>query len=185
MAQTRISVEALETSDPNTVIAFDENGEPITIDTPKNPVGTVLQGYWSTAPDGYLELNGASGLSRTAYSDLFAHLNGAGLIVSEGSKAGHEFGDGDGSTTFSLADTRDLFFRAKSSGRSLGDFQADNLKSHTHTYRNGTNENGQFGNFGNTMPFGIRNPITDRNASFTGGSETRPKNIALMTCIKF
>ena len=55
------------------------------------PVGTSIEGYWSTAPNGYLMEDGAA-VSRTTYSDLFAVI-------------GTTFGAGDGSTTFTLPDS--------------------------------------------------------------------------------
>jgi prepilin-type N-terminal cleavage/methylation domain-containing protein len=56
------------------------------------PSGTTLQGYWSTAPTGYLVEDG-SAVSRTTYSDLFAAI-------------GTTYGAGNGSTTFNLPDSR-------------------------------------------------------------------------------
>jgi prepilin-type N-terminal cleavage/methylation domain-containing protein len=54
--------------------------------------GTTLQGYWSSAPVGYLAEDG-SAVSRTAYPDLFAAI-------------GITYGAGNGSTTFNLPDSR-------------------------------------------------------------------------------
>jgi prepilin-type N-terminal cleavage/methylation domain-containing protein len=56
------------------------------------PVGTSIEGYWTTPPDGYLSEDG-SAVSRTVYSDLFAVI-------------GTTYGSGDGSTTFNLPDSR-------------------------------------------------------------------------------
>jgi prepilin-type N-terminal cleavage/methylation domain-containing protein len=56
------------------------------------PASTSIQGYWSTAPTGYL-LEDGSAISRTTYSDLFAAI-------------GTTYGVGDGSTTFNLPDSR-------------------------------------------------------------------------------
>lgn len=55
-------------------------------------VGTSLDGYWSSAPSGYLIENGAA-VSRTTYAALFASI-------------GTTYGAGDGSTTFNLPDSR-------------------------------------------------------------------------------
>ena len=54
--------------------------------------GTTVQGYWSTAPTGYL-LEDGTAVSRTTYADLFAVI-------------GTTYGAGDGSTTFNLPDSR-------------------------------------------------------------------------------
>ncbi len=55
-------------------------------------VGTSIDGYWTSAPQGFLLENGAA-VSRTTYSDLFAVI-------------GTTYGAGDGSTTFNLPDSR-------------------------------------------------------------------------------
>ena len=54
--------------------------------------GSSIMGYWDSAPTGYLLENGAA-VSRTTYANLFAAI-------------GTRFGDGDGSTTFNLPDSR-------------------------------------------------------------------------------
>jgi len=58
----------------------------------ETPVGTSIEGYWTTAPEGYLLENGAA-VSRTTYASLFAVI-------------GTTFVAGDGSTTFNLPDSR-------------------------------------------------------------------------------
>jgi prepilin-type N-terminal cleavage/methylation domain-containing protein len=55
-------------------------------------VGTSIEGWWSTAPSGYL-LEDGSAVSRTTYSSLFALI-------------GTTYGAGDGSTTFNLPNSR-------------------------------------------------------------------------------
>ncbi|MDB5160348.1 MAG: hypothetical protein JWO99_611 [Candidatus Saccharibacteria bacterium] len=54
--------------------------------------GTSIEGWWATAPSGFL-LEDGSAVSRTTYSDLFALI-------------GTTYGSGDGSTTFNLPDAR-------------------------------------------------------------------------------
>jgi hypothetical protein len=58
------------------------------------PTGAILPYGGLTAPSGYLLCNGAA-VSRTTYAALYAIT-------------GDAFGSGDGSTTFNVADTRDL-----------------------------------------------------------------------------
>lgn len=55
-------------------------------------VGTSIDGYWATPPQGFL-LEDGSAVSRTTYSDLFAVI-------------GTTYGSGDGATTFNLPDSR-------------------------------------------------------------------------------
>ncbi len=54
--------------------------------------GQSIDGYWATAPAGYLVENGAA-VSRTTYADLFAVI-------------GTTYGAGNGTTTFNLPDSR-------------------------------------------------------------------------------
>jgi len=56
------------------------------------PIGTSIDGYWTTPPDGFLLEDGAA-VSRTTYADLFAVI-------------GTTFGAGNGSTTFNVPDSR-------------------------------------------------------------------------------
>ena len=124
----------------------------------------------STAPTGYLECSGVA-VSRTTYAALFAVTSTT-------------FGVGDGSTTFNLPNLRGEFVRGWDNGRGVdasrafGSAQADELKAHTHsvlepvpnsTAAGGGSYTGQ----GHTVVTGS-----------TGGVETRPRNIALLYCIK-
>ncbi|MDB5179401.1 MAG: hypothetical protein JWN12_33 [Candidatus Saccharibacteria bacterium] len=54
--------------------------------------GTSIEGWWSSAPAGFL-LEDGSAVSRTTYSNLFAVIGSA-------------YGSGDGSTTFNVPDSR-------------------------------------------------------------------------------
>ena len=56
------------------------------------PVASSIEGYWSTAPQGFLFEDG-SAVSRAIYAELFATI-------------GTTYGAGDGSTTFNLPDSR-------------------------------------------------------------------------------
>mgnify|MGYP000350743285 CR=1 FL=1 len=56
------------------------------------PEGTSINGYWTSAPSGYLFEDGAA-VSRTTYASLFAVI-------------GTTYGAGNGSTTFNLPDSR-------------------------------------------------------------------------------
>ena len=134
------------------------------------PVGTTIIWNDDTPPDDYLEEDG-SAISRTTFADLFSVL-------------GSTYGSGDGTTTFNLPDLRGEFIRGwdngagVDSGRSLGSSQADEFKSHTH---------GVEGNVGTGSGLGL---VPDGSTIFvqtesSGGSETRPRNIAKMFCIKY
>ena len=92
------------------------------------PVGSIL--YWAgnsgTPPDGWLTCDG-SNISRTSYPDLHIFMSGAG----------YPYGNGDGSTTFTLPDARDRVliygsFPTVYSGNSSYTLLDSNISSHTH-----------------------------------------------------
>jgi phage-related tail fiber protein len=139
-----------------------------------NPVGAVIWVATSTAPNGFLKANGAA-VSRTTYAALFAAL-------------GTQFGAGDGSSTFNLPDLRGEFIRGwddsrgVDSGRTFGSFQADEFKSHTHEELYNTPSSGQ-DQAGSGS--GDNDNTSSRQTGAAGGAETRPRNVALLACIKF
>jgi microcystin-dependent protein len=130
-----------------------------------------------TAPSGWLKANGSL-VSRSAYGDLFAAI-------------GTTYGAGDGSSTFRLPDLRGEFLRAWDDGRGvdasrvLGSLQSDSFRSHTHTVRFETW--GRNHDTGASTRYDVRTSGTDGavTTTATGDSETRPRNIALLACIKF
>ena len=142
-------------------------------------IGITSQiGYFATAtaPTGWLKANGAA-ISRTVYADLYA-------------KIGTIYGAGDGSSTFNLPDMRGVFprgwddSRGLDSGRAFGSYQADEFGSHSH------NLSTTWGSQGCATGT-ARYPAVYNIAGFqpttvaVGGSETRPKNVALLACIKY
>jgi len=139
-------------------------------------VGQVSFFAQNTAPTGWLKANGAT-VSRTTYADLFAAI-------------GTTFGTGDGSTTFGLPDLRGEFprgwddGRGVDSGRSFGSAQADEFKSHEHRLIERDGSGGAFDAdvAGTASSF---TSLRDDAMLPEGGSETRPRNIALLACIKF
>ena len=135
------------------------------------PVGTVIMYYGATAPTGYLECNGQS---TTGYDDL------EGLIGAN------------------VPDLRGEFIRGwdngrgVDTGRALGSTQDDAFQGHYHKSDGYTNTGG-----GGSVPFaatggdtnGIdrfaQTPVTDgTNGTPRTSSETRPRNVSLMYCIK-
>lgn len=138
-------------------------------------VGKVEAFGMSSPPLGWLLAQGQA-VSRLEYADLFSAI-------------GTIFGAGDGSTTFNLPDLRGEFIRGWDNGRGvdagrvLGSAQEDLFKSHAHQIT-GSNVT-SFGGAGavpGVSPSGTESGgLTD----FTGGTETRPRNIALNYCIKF
>ena len=135
------------------------------------PVGELVMWTMDGAlPDYLIDANGQN-ISRTAYPELFA-------------KWGTRYGAGNGSTTFGVPDWRGEFprfwdnGRGVDVGRALGSAQADEFKSHTHggvPQRAGDSDRG-----GAVSWFSI-DGIGQTEAA--GGSETRPRNIAVRACI--
>jgi len=140
------------------------------------PVGSVTMFASNGAPTGWLECNGTA-VSRTTYSVLFAAI-------------GTVFGTGDGSTTFNLPDMRGEFARGWDNGRGIdpargfGTAQAGAIEAHVHsvTPPSATDDTGAGLT---TTGTGGAETITPYNTASTGGTETRPRNIALMFIIKF
>lgn len=161
-------------------------------------VGTIITFPANITPTGFLECNGAL-ISRTIYADLFAVI-------------GTTYGAGDGSTTFAIPDLRGEFIRGfdngkgTDSGRTIGSSQSDAYGSHSHT--GSTNSTGAHthtvtGGAGSStrtvstasassgIVFGTATTSSSGEHSHTvtiyasGSTETRPRNIAMMYCIKY
>lgn len=157
------------------------------------PAGTVIHTAAASAPTGYLKADGAV-VSRSTYSDLFAAI-------------GTLYGAGDGSTSFRLPDLRGEFIRCADdgrgvdAGRSVGSAQAGQNASHTHTGNTSTDgshvhtapgtwsaEGGSPG-FAASVGASVNTNAAGAHAhTFTtassGGTEARPRNVALLACIK-
>jgi microcystin-dependent protein len=158
--------------------------------------GTVSMFAMSAPLPGWLECDG-SAISRATYASLFATI-------------GTTYGSGDGSTTFNIPDTRGYFGRAwdhgagRDPGRAFGSTQTDAFKSHTHTGTTSTIGDHQH-TIGASSSAGASSayPVTSSNTSLgstttnpagahshtfttnaTGGTETRPMNIAFLFAIK-
>ena len=135
--------------------------------------GTVIFYAGNTPPIGWIKANGAA-ISRSTYSNLYSVI-------------GTTFGSGNGSTTFNIPDLRGEFIRGwddsrgVDSARAFGSSQTDDFKSHTH---NVTIDSGS--------AYQTKGAYADSSyggktytSSATGGTETRPRNIALLACIKY
>jgi len=146
------------------------NGNPLG----STPAGAVFHFAMSTVPVGYLECNGAA-VSRATYSTLFSAI---GVV----------FGAGDGTTTFNLPELRGEFIRnwddgrGIDTGRTFGSAQLSDIAPHTHpiTTYHGTGTDGL--NHVSSYAVVGATDISATNAST--GTETRPRNIALLVCIK-
>ena len=135
------------------------------------PVGAVAYFAQDVPPFGWLKANGAE-VSRTIYANLFAAI-------------GERYGRGDGRTTFNLPDLRGEFIRSWDDGRAidknraLGSWQADEFRSHSHGI--GVNRMSDTDRGSNSSTVSVD---TVGQTDPAGGIETRPRNIALLACIK-
>ena len=145
------------------------------------PAGSVMSFAGNGAgsiPDGWLLCNGAA-VSRTTYSALFAVI-------------GTTFGAGDGSTTFGLPDLRGEFVRGfdggrgVDAGRAFGSAQGQDIQSHSHSFAQGANFTFVPASGTATRGYldgGGQGPSTKQTGT-AGGTETRPRNVALNYIIK-
>ncbi|MGE8451811.1 MAG: tail fiber protein [Pseudomonadales bacterium] len=141
------------------------------------PVGAMVPFPKGTVPAGFLEVDGSVQSSAT-YPDLAAYL---GATFNTGS---------EGAGNFRLPESRGEFLRGwdhgrgVDAGRGLGSWQADEFKSHTHSVK----DTSSAGNVFDSWVYGdTGNGVTeDENlrTNPSGGVETRPRNLAVMWCIK-
>lgn len=145
------------------------------------PASSVVYFPRSSAPSGWLKANGAA-VSRTAYAELFAVI-------------GTTFGSGDGINTFNLPDLRGEFLRGwddgrgADTGRVMGSFQNFAIQNHVHQYdRPRKVTDNDRGSLASKYSVDDVETVDTGNATTTIGSvttETRPRNVALLACIKF
>lgn len=145
------------------------------------PPGVVAFIAANAPPDGWLRCNGAA-ISRGAYAGLFAAI-------------GTTFGAGDGSSTFNLPDARGEFLRGWDDGRGVdvgrafGSAQGSQMQSHAHSFGFFVDQ----ANSSAAVPSGQVNATgisastasTAAQGGTSNSSENRPRNLALLACIKF
>ena len=163
------------------------------------PSGAVMYFAGQTAPSGWLKANGAA-VSRSTYAALFAAI-------------GTTYGAGDGSSTFNLPDLRGEFVRGWDdgrgidSGRAFGSAQSDAIRNITggiealysgYRYTLYTKADGAFtmdlddganSTFSSSKGDSDHNNrkkrvVFDASRSVPTADENRPRNIALLACIK-
>jgi len=187
----------LETARKINGVAFNGSEDIAVSDT--TIVGQVAFFAMETAPSGWLKANGAL-LNRTTYAVLFA-------------KIGTIFGVGDGSTTFQLPDLRGEFIRgwgnngSVDSDRAFGTYQQYAIENITGQSNFGDNQNNTGALVNNThgafysadhngVWYQDYNPdlnslnngrtlVFDASRVVKTALETRPRNIALLACIKY
>jgi hypothetical protein len=141
------------------------------------PTGAVMAFAMQSVPVGWLECRGREYL-KTDYPALFAAI---------GSTYNPSWFT-NSATMFCVPDLRGYFVRGYGAAGASGDFgvqQADEIKAHTHGFTNGRTYIVPSPSAGNGRAYGSGS--TDYNVTFNAGTglETRPKNIAMLYCIKY
>lgn len=168
-------------------------GDLVSLASGQVPVGTINAFASQVVPANYLECDGST-LSTSQFNDLFNVI-------------GYTYG-GSG-TSFNVPDLRGEFIRGWDngrgidSGRGFASFQADEFKSHRHFSVFLTDQSDVFDDLTGTQSIGrdSKNGVDDGpheynllgsnneanvgGTSFSGGVETRPRNVALKYIIRF
>lgn len=178
----------------NEVVVFDTTGALPTNAVAGTPYFVSATGLTANTFQFSTILGGAS--VATSGTQSGTHLMGAygAQINTSGAQNGvhtataYPFGAGDGTTTFNIPELRGEFVRGLDDGRLinprrvLGSNQADELKSHNHQLQGTGHSSG-----GSSISFlGLSSAsATYPYIAANGGIETRPRNVALLACIKF
>jgi len=149
------------------------------------PIGTVMPFASSTAPTNWFECRGQE-ISTTAYSSLYSII---GTSFNNGAEA---------VGNFRLPNLQGEFVRGwdnsrgVDSGRAFASLQLDALQGHYHGLYGSNGSGGSSVEISSngvppsTNTDKVLSPVTDgTNGTPRTGSESRPRNIALMYCIKY
>lgn len=150
-------------------------------------IGTIMPFLALKPQPGWLAVDSGQLLTRAAYPDLWAWVQSDGPLVSEEewqSLATKQtsvgaYSTGDGSTTFRAPRILD-YVRGGLAGE-VGLWQDDMFKNHTHAY-----SSYKYG-IGYQVDSGMGDRIDGGNrytTTSTGGTETRPKTIKMLYCVK-
>lgn len=146
------------------------------------PTGTIQYFALSTPPSGWLAIDG-SAVSRVINAALFAQI-------------GTTYGPGDGVTTFNLPNGEGYFIRGwnpngtgPDAGRVFGSTQAEMIGPHAHNVTPKQNFAGltttaSTGGVGSPLMNNGTTPAAALTTDNGAGTETRPRNIAFLICIK-
>ena len=152
-----------------------------------SPIGEVKIWTDDTAPRGSLEGDRGTYL-RADYPLLWAYIQTSAMYDPTGATI-YMFGPGDGTTSFQMPETRGEFLRfwdngrGVDPGRTLGSWQEDMFKSHTHNAnaRDSGSDSTGGGEFGGIDNSGNQSDLVTRA---TGGVETRPRGVAYMAVFR-
>lgn len=151
------------------------------------PIGVILNSY--TIFDNCIVAFGGE-FNRADYPKLWTYLQANPSIVKTQAQWQTEatanggicgfFSDGNGTTTFRVPNLDKAFLRPDS--RAIASYQADMFKSHTHESANSSSGSIESGSANYLLPLGSSAGVI-LSTNPTGGTETRPKNIAVLPLI--
>jgi hypothetical protein len=170
-------------------------------------VGRIEEYAAAIPPRNTIKANGAE-LSRVLFWRLFKHAQESGNLVDQGSKQRGQFGTGNGSTTFTIPDRRGVVGRGFDDGAgldsapTLGRYQGDGNRAHSHgmdgagnhnhaIYNQGSassNSTGAGGGTFNGVPQTQGTSYAGHHAHTVhanGNSEATMKNVTFMYCIRY
>lgn len=164
-------------------LTIDPNDGELTVDGTlydSTPIGSIHWFAMSAAPTGFLECSGAI-LPINDYIDLYSAI---GTTYNDGLSTQY-YNSSNVLTGFKIPDLRGEFVRGWDDGRGVdtgrvfGTFQEDMFESHTHTSNTTTGTQRVEGNARDAAA-----ASSSSTTGATGGTETRPRNVALLPCIK-
>jgi len=151
------------------------------------PPGTIQWFAMPAAPTGWLECDGR----------LLSKVTGSGLYAALWTAIGYVYNQqADGTAdNFRIPDLRGQFVRGwdhgagVDPGRMFGNVQTDDFKSHAHNFnefiQNSFDSTGGAGIVGIDSGGGTLSGPRSGGVLAIGGTETRPKNVAMLACIKY
>lgn len=159
------------------------------------PIGALLVMDGDVVPNGFLKRNGTE-VSRASYPALWAYAQTISNFVPQSTKdadpedyAGY-YGDGDGSSTFTVPDWRGEFWRAwddgrgVDTGRGVGEWRTDKFKSHRHDIDNMQGSGTPNSVSDNIAASQNTTTSTGHQSGFTGENETAPRSLSGMALVK-
>lgn len=170
------------------------------------PTGAIVQFPSATAPAGYLAAAGQL-VSRATYSALWTFAQTSGNIAaSDAAWQVGQFSPGNGSSDFRLPQYGGYFLRSLDqgngidTGRAIGTAQSSQNQSHTHGVTDPGHRHFFYSSGGSSGPRDQLSHDTYASNTYTewtsttltgisiqsqGGTEARPINVSVLTCIKY
>jgi microcystin-dependent protein len=172
------------------------NNDPISFETTgtlPSPIGGITPTVYPFIRETFYAINVTTNTFQIANTS-----NGTAISTVGGAQSGthtvfncpFRIGIDTGGDTFYLPDFRGMFLRGWDNNGSIdpnrnwGTYQADALKTHTHTYDKSGERSGVTGGGNQNAGNAVYTSTNSGNPSTGTAPETRPMNYALLTCIK-